>query len=219
MGIGPQSNSNPSKDSSENNKSKVSSDKNNVINNEYKPVPLSDLKESISSLKELVPPDSIPNNDSESVRNWAEKMQAVLEEFNLLLACVTPATYKWGTDRTGAADQNLSLLFSEINTAQEQISSSVTSRLSNVLAPVVDIVTSKTTKKINNETGEEIKINEYAHKSVDPSYVRMCENVLVRNARMLRQVVLANFHKIEMVMNDFIQATKKDGQNHHAFAY
>lgn len=213
-----------SNESSVNNKSQISSVKVDGSTDDYKPFSLSDLKQSIASLRKLVPPNSIPNNNSESVRHWAQQMQAVLEEFNLLLACISPATYKWGTDRTGAADQNLTLLFSEINTAQEHISSSVTSRISNVLAPVVDIVTSKSSKKRSSDTltntTEEIKTNEFSHKLVDPSYVQMCESILHRNARMLRQVVLANFHKIEKVMEDYIQATKKDGQtNHNAFSY
>jgi len=188
--------------------------------NGYTKFSLSDIKQSLESLHKLVPPDSMPDNTKESVRDWSRQMQAVLEEFNLLIACVSSSTYKWGTDRSGAADQNLSLLFSEINSAQDQISSSVTTRISNVLAPVIDIVISKSTKRTNIETGEDIKTNEFSRNLVDPEYVRMCELSVHRNARMLRQVILANFHKVEMVMGDYIQANKKDGQtNHNAFSY
>jgi len=101
----------------------------NLDQNGFKTLSLSDLKKSAEAIHERVPPESMPDDTTESVRAWARQMQAVLEEFNLLIACVSPSTYKWGTDRSGAADQNLSLLFSEINSAQDQISSSVTTRI------------------------------------------------------------------------------------------
>ena len=82
--------------------------------------------------------------DQVSTREWAAQLQAVLEEYNLLVCCVATATYKWGTDRSGAADQNLNLLNAELASSQDSISSTVTPRLTNVLAPVVDLVIDKT---------------------------------------------------------------------------
>jgi len=49
-----------------------------------------------------------PFYDKEVICTWAMVVQMVLEEFSLLMACVSPATYVWGTDQFGAADQNLS---------------------------------------------------------------------------------------------------------------
>ena len=107
------------------------------------------------------------------VRTWATKMQACLEEFGLHLGLVSSATYKWGTDRSGAADQNLALLGAELGNAQEQISTSITPRLTNVLAPVVDLVIKKTVtrKEVDPETGkeEEIKLNTFSRELVDPN--------------------------------------------------
>jgi hypothetical protein len=148
-----------------------------------------------------------------------QKMQAVVEEFNLLLCCVATATYKWGTDRSGAADQNLSMLSSELGNAQEQISSAVTPRLSNVLAPVVDLVEKKAVKSTNKETGEETTIKEYSREIVDVAFLQMCSEILCRNAKMLIHVVLTNFSKIDKVILDYQKATQKDCQHDRSLAY
>eukprot|EP00429_Kryptoperidinium_foliaceum_P038452 CAMPEP_0176168262 /NCGR_PEP_ID=MMETSP0120_2-20121206/86109_1 /TAXON_ID=160619 /ORGANISM="Kryptoperidinium foliaceum, Strain CCMP 1326" /LENGTH=167 /DNA_ID=CAMNT_0017505951 /DNA_START=151 /DNA_END=654 /DNA_ORIENTATION=+ len=106
---------------------------------------LEDIQEKIQGLCKRVPKipedsfkgDSTDGINEDAVREWAATLQAVLEEFNLVVCCVSTATYKWGTDRSGAADQNLSLLSAEIAASQDQIASAVTPRLTNVLAPVV----------------------------------------------------------------------------------
>ena len=150
-------------------------------------------------------------------------MQATIEEFNLLLTCISAATYKWGSDRTGAADQNLSLLSNELGNAQEQISSGVTPRLTNVLAPVVDLVTKETiVKKVTDEsTGEvyERRINTFSREKNDPSFIHLCHVILSRNAVMLRHVVLTNFYKVEKCISDYLNATKKDSGNHNRSAF
>jgi len=146
-------------------------------------------------------------------------MQAVVEEFNLLLCCVSSATYRWGTDRSGAADQHLGLLSSELGNAQDQISTSITPRLSNVLAPVVDLVTNEsvTTKDAN---GTETKVNSFTQVENDPKFIRLCSEILSRNAPMLRRVLLTNFHKVGRCIDDYLKATMKDGQSQrNAFAY
>jgi len=189
----------------------------------FKPLTLSEIRQKIIQLSTRVPtipPDGIPPDDKEEVKKWATQMQAVVEEFNLLLCCVSAATYKWGTDRSGAADQNLTLLSNELGNAQEQISSSVTPRLTNVLAPVVDLVTSKTVIEKNDETGIEIRTNHFSREEVDPSFLRLCSGILSRNAKMLRVVVLTHFQKIGKCIDDYVKATNNDGQNgRNAFAY
>jgi len=166
-----------------------------------------------------VPDGGIDPADDGAVNAWAGRMQAVIEEFNLLLCCVSAATYKWGSERSGAADQNLGVLSGELGNAQEQISNSVSTRLTNVLAPVVDLVIERTVTTKDDKTGEEIKVNHFVREKVDPSFLRLCNDILCRNAPMLRQVVLANFHKINKVIGDYSKATKKDCQNDRGFAY
>lgn len=156
--------------------------------------------------------------DEDAIREWAALLQAVLEEFNLLVCCVATATYKWGTDRSGAADQNLSLLSGELGSSQEQISSAVTPRLTNVLAPVVDLVIEKSVKT-TDENGREVKENHFTRKLVDPDFVQLCHKILVRNAPLLRQVVLSNFNKILRVINDYLKAQKNDTQHSRGFTY
>ena len=110
---------------------------------DFTPLSLDDIRLKVKSLCGRVP--KIPEDqfgangstiDETNVKEWAAQLQAVLEEFNLLVCCVATAAYKWGTDRSGAADQNLSLLSGELGSSQEQIASTVTPRLTNVLAPV-----------------------------------------------------------------------------------
>jgi hypothetical protein len=192
--------------------------------NAFEPFTLESIRTKIQSLCTRVPeiPDEhfsdMENLDENVVREWAAQLQMVLEEFNLLVCCVATATYKWGTDRSGAGDQNLSLLSGELAASQEQIASTVTPRLTNVLAPVVDLVVEKTVTT-KNEDGMEVKENFYTRKLVDPDFVRLCDKILARNAPLLRQVVLSNFHKLNHCLKDFLKAHNNDTQQHRGFTY
>ena len=187
--------------------------------------------------------------DETATREWAARLQVVLEEFNLYVCCVGTATYKWGTERSGAGDQNLTLLLAEVSASQEQISTAVTPRLTNLLAPVVDLViektvthttrnpasTSTTTTTIPNNgnagsdnpptttttttTVTEIKENHFTRKLVDPAFLTLCHKILARNAPLLRHVVLSNFHKLLAAMKDFLKAQENDAQHSRSFAY
>jgi hypothetical protein len=75
-----------------------------------------------------------------SVRSFASELQIAVEEYNLLLSLVSSATYRWGVDRSGASQQNLSVMSAELQQCQDVISNVVSSRLSNVLCPAVDIM-------------------------------------------------------------------------------
>ena len=191
----------------------------------FQPLTLSEIKSSIENLSTripIVPSSGLDPDNHDQVREWALSMQAIIEEFNLLLTCISTATYKWGSDRTGAADQNLALLSNELANSQEQISASVTQRLTNVLAPVVELVTKETiVKKVKDEkTGEEYerRINHFTREDNDPNFIHLCNLILCRNAVMLRHVVLTNFHKVGKCIQDYLTATQKDGnQGRSAF--
>eukprot|EP00536_Pseudo-nitzschia_multiseries_P006927 jgi/Psemu1/255774/estExt_Genewise1Plus.C_1540016 len=177
-----------------------------------------------------------PLIDEAATRDWAARLQIVLEEFNLYVCCVGTATYKWGTERTGAADQNLTLLLSEMASSQEQISTAVTPRITNLLAPVVDLVIEKTVtykqaKRTGNDNADddnddetkpstvEVKENHFTQKVVDPSFLSLCHRILARNAPLLRHVVLSNFHKLLRAMKDFLKAQENDQQHSRSFTY
>ena len=147
-----------------------------------------------------------------ALRQWAMTMQSVMEEFHLIIACVSPATYAWGTDRSGAADQNLGLLSSEFLRAQEQVHARVTPRLNDVLAPVVTLLTDKTVT-VKDSDGKETKQNYFINTHEDPDYVNLCFRMLAKNAASMRQVVLANFDKLLRAIHDFLQAQVKDDQH------
>lgn len=203
---------------------------------EFQSYSISEVREQIIALCERVP--QVPTNqfgildaegkpitdasketlDGDAVREWATQLQAVIEQFNLLLCCVATATYKWGTDRSGAADQNLGLLSGELAASQDQIASTVTPRVSNVLAPVVDLVIQKSTKS-KNDKGEDVKVNEFTRKLVDPDFYQLCHRILARNAPLLRQVVLSNFNKITNVLKDYMKAQTNDTQHSRGFTY
>ncbi|KAL3921262.1 MAG: hypothetical protein SGILL_002837 [Bacillariaceae sp.] len=160
--------------------------------------------------------------DESMTREWAAQLQAILEEFGLYCSCVSTATYKWNTERTGAAEQNLGLLQGEIAASQDAISSTVTARLTNVLAPVVDLVIERTVTKKQEDSGDgvmEVKTNEFARKLVDPQFLSLCHRILARNAPMLRQVVLSNFKKIVNALKDYLKAQKNDTQHSRGFTY
>lgn len=89
---------------------------------------------------------SPPNNHNNNARlyppikSFASNLQLIIEEYNLLLSLVSSATYQWGVDRSGASQQNLSVMSSELQQCQEVITSVVSGRLSNVLCPAVDVL-------------------------------------------------------------------------------
>jgi hypothetical protein len=153
-----------------------------------------------------------------ALRQWVAELQTVLEEFHLLIAVVSAATYKWGTDCRGAADQNLNLLSSELVQAQEQILGHVTPRLNYVLAPVLTVLTDKTvtTKTTDNSATcsmIETKQNYFVTATEDPDYVVQCYTALAWNAGSLRQVVLANFDKLLSAVTDYLVAQHQDNQH------
>ena len=186
----------------------------------FQPYSLTEIRDKVVALAEKIPtvPEKGIDPPTES-KDWAARMQAVVEEFNLLISCVNASTYKWGTDRTGAADQNLTLLSHELDNAQAQISHSVNSKLSNILTPVYELVVGDVTVT-KEENGVEKRVNNYIRKENDPDYNKLCAVILSRNAVMMRQVVLTNFHKIARCIEDYAKAAKKDNQNdRNAFAY
>lgn len=165
--------------------------------------------------------------DKPQIRKWAESVQSALEEFNLLVACVSAVTYKWGTDRSGAADQHLSLLSAEFIRSQEQLLARVTPRLNDVLAPVMSMLTDKTVMRkevVVNKDGKEATIetkqNFYVTTEEDPDYCQMCYGILARNAPLLRHVVLANLEKVTLTITDYLDAQHKDSQaDSRSFVY
>ena len=195
---------------------------------DYEALTLPAIQSRIKDLCRSVPgvPSSgqLDPTDSAAIKSWASKMQTAIEAFNLLICTVSAATYKWGSDRSGAADQNLALLSSEIANAQDQITSSVNPRLTNVLAPVVDLVIAKsiTTTEVDEGTGKEqtVKTNVFTREKVDLDFLKLCDEILARNAGMLRTVVLANFLKVERTIGDYVKACEKDrSHDSRGFSY
>jgi hypothetical protein len=184
----------------------------------YQLLTLGEIRDAILALMERVPSSDENLEHDTQIYTWAATLQAVIEEFNLLACCISAATYKWGSDRSGAADQSLSLLSGELQASQEQISTSVTPRLSNILAPVVDLVVDKSISTTNNENHLKTKQHVYTQKVVDPSFSQLCFTILKRNAKMIRQVVLANFFKVATCIGDYLQAQEKE-HAHGSFAY
>lgn len=120
----------------------------------FQPMSLSQIQLRIKSLlDELpsalpdVPPDHInPDDDNiisqyyPPIKSFASSLQTTIEAYNLLLSLVSSATYQWGVDRSGASQQNLSVMNSELQQCQEVITSVISGRLSNVLCPAVDVL-------------------------------------------------------------------------------
>jgi hypothetical protein len=187
-----------------------------IVGDGYESLSLKDIQNRISELCHRIPkvpddPAMMNPKDEDAVKEWASQLQAVVEEFNLLVCCISTATYKWGSERSGAADQHLNVLSAELGNSQDQISSTVTPRLTNVLAPVSDLVVDKVI--VTKEGDTEIKQNVYTRHQVDPDFMFLCRSILCRNAKLLRQVCLANFHKIHRVITDYLLAQETDGEH------
>jgi len=199
-------------------------------NASFKPLTLKQIRTKIDVLRDrvpIVPAEGIDPSDTDAVREWASTLQAIIEEFNLLLCCVSASTYKWGSDRSGAADQNLGMLSSELGNAQDQITTSITPRLTNVLAPVVELVRYATVVEpvpvqengSNGSSGQNKKVHQFRTQENDPAFVHLCRTILCRNAGMMRCVFLTNVIKVGKCIDDYLKATKKDSSNNRNFAY
>lgn len=154
------------------------------------------------------------------VRHFCQSLQTILEEYHLLIAAVSAATYQWGTDRSGAADQNLNVLSAELVRSQENINNRVSNRLNEVLYPVSTILTRRTvtTHHDDNQTngnnggggGGEVKTNHFVKVYEDVDYVNLCYNVVGRNADNLRHLLIANIDKCTRAIHDYL---KEEQQN------
>jgi hypothetical protein len=95
----------------------------------------------------------------------------------------------------------------------------VTPRLTNVLAPTVDLVVEKTLMQ-GGENSNGSRTHLFSRELVDVNFVKLCHTILCRNAPMLRQVVLCHCHKIQRCIADYLKATHKDNQQDRSgFAY
>jgi hypothetical protein len=164
--------------------------------------------------------------DKVAIRAWAVAMTHVIEEMSYLLPNISIATYQWGTNRSGAADQNLQLLLTEIARSQDQINNKVAPRLNDVLCPVVTLLTDRTvtTKSMTGrslEDGGEIetKQNYFRHAYEDCEYVELCYNSVGRNAIYMRHLLLANLDKMISALNDYETADGKDKDSSRDFVY
>jgi len=230
------------------------------IGSEFSPLPLPQIQLRLKSLldklpKDLpeVPPDYNPadyapgsSNNAEvlqPIKSFASTTQVTIEEYNLLLGLVSSATYKWGVDRSGASQQNLSVMSAELQQCQDVISNVVSARLSNVLCPAVDVLigeveivrdnggteengaepsTNNNSKKrklnedrlsTNSNANTERRINHYTRPLVDPSYVHLCHCILARNAPLIRHTVATSIYTAQRVIGDYLTAMKKDSSH------
>ena len=162
------------------------------------------------SVKSLIPQPTVPCTvDKVALKAWAAATQGIIEEYSFIISNVSVATYKWGTDRSGAADQNLGLLGTELARSQEMVTSRIAPRLNDILCPVVTTLTGKTVTT-KQEDGTEIKENYFVHSYEDVDYVQMCFNSLGRNAPHLRHLLLSNWDKVLNALDDYQLAQTKD---------
>lgn len=154
-----------------------------------------------------------------AIRTFASSLQVSIEEFNLLLALVSPATYKWGVDRSGASQQSLAVMSAELMQCQETMASVVNPRLSNVLCPATDIIL-KEVQIVRGGDGDndgplskrETRTNIHKAIIVDPNYRNLCFIILSRNAPMIRRVVACALANATKVIGDYLESAAKDSQ-------
>ena len=220
----------------------------------FTPCTLPDILNRLHSLMDALPkeipavPDELSGDNGDTtaqhaiIKSFASSLQIVIEQYNLLLSLVSSATYKWGVDRSGASQQNLSVMASELAQCQEMISGTVSGRLSNVLCPAVDVLVGEVEivrdnnvintgddesggrkkRRLNttsdsklNQTNER-RINHYIRAQVDPAYVHLSHVILARNGEMIRHTVATSIYTAQKVIRDYLNAMKKD-EGHNGF--
>ena len=120
------------------------------VGSNFSPLSLPQIQLRLKSLLDTLPKDlpEIPPvynvNDAAAhalqhapIKSFASTLQVTIEEYNLLLSLVSCATYRWGVDRSGASQQNLSVVSAELQQCQDVISNVVSARLSNLLCPLL----------------------------------------------------------------------------------
>lgn len=216
----------------------------------FEPVSLPQIQLRLRKLLDTLPAELPPVPPGEQrpgadvhygpVKSFASSLQIAIEEYNLLLSLVSAATYKWGVDRSGASQQNLSVMSAELQQCQDVIANVVSARLSNVLCPAVDVLIGEVEivresgdgaegsssapakkRKLNEDrlgnggsgTGGERRINHYTRPLVDPAYVHLCHCILARNAELIRHTVATSIHAAYRVIGDYLKAMKKDSSH------
>jgi len=185
-------------------------------NDKFQPLTLSIMRSKIQDLSKKIPtiPDGgLKPDEHESVKKFATEIQAITEELSLLLGCVSTATYKWGSDRSGAGKQSVELLMEELQTSLSQIGSACnTAKISDVACPYMDLRLHKTiiTK---NENGQEVRENMFKSVEVDPHGQQLSREILCRNVNNLCLGIQTGFHKICICIDDYIKASKKDSES------
>ena len=120
---------------------------------DFAPISLSQVRLRLAALLGKLPKDlpSVPpaynpalEQSHADVVKFASDLQVIVEEWNLLISLVSASTYEWGVDRSGASQQNLSVMSSELQQCQDTVSNIVSPRLSNVLCPQVDLMLAQT---------------------------------------------------------------------------
>jgi len=165
------------------------------------------------------PPVESQEEEMHRARDYAEKMKSSLEEFDALVGCVGPATYRWNSDRSGRAQQGLGTLCDELYACQNNFGSA-TARLDALIHPVVDVVRLSASIKTDTD-GSQSKIYQYGPAPVDPESTIRSARTVLRTAHVSRQVVLLNYKKAAKVMEDYIESDKNDesGRGMGSLAY
>lgn len=146
--------------------------------------------------------------DKDELHSWARALQAVLEEYKLLSACVGPATYVWAGRATGAVEQNLTILYQELSLSQAQLAVQINTWLENILSPSVKLVVEQVVTENDGPNGRSTRKSFYKAALEDPGFVDQSYTALARNAALLRHLVLANFDRFFKAIRDYQAAQR-----------
>ena len=190
----------------------------------FKQYTLEDICNKIKDLSQRVPRASraelIDPNSPTQVREWGESIEFLTDEYHLLYHCVLSATYKWGTQRSGAAEQNLDILIQGLETANRMINDAVKRDMTqDTMAPRKHKFLSNIVETEDKATGKITRTYIYGNDIEDEHIQRYIAKGLSRNAPLQRHVLLSAFDLTCRCMNDYIEASKKDNQTDISFAY
>lgn len=191
----------------------------------FKQYTLQDICNKIKNLSKQVPrsyrAESINPNSVTQVKEWGESIEYLTDEYYLLYHCVLSATYKWGTQRSGAADQNLEILNNGLETANRMINNAVKRDMTqDTLAPRKYKYLSKIVETKDKKRGGRTRTYIYGNDIEEEHIQRYIAKGLSRHAPLQRQVLLSAFDLSCRCINDYLEASKNDEQVHiSGFSY
>jgi len=155
---------------------------------------------------------ALPENDA-ATKDFCNELRKHVETFQFLTVAILTTSYTWPSKRSGAAEQQLGHLQSEIGNIQDTFNSLISARISNILVPVSELVV--------DEIHKEGETKKYKYRSVvaDPEYHLLSMDGVQRNAKWMLYTLQSQWNKLSTVLTDFQTAMLEDSSHQNQYSY